>query len=224
VVRIKSECSENQSRAWTRTQVSLFELMSRTLTQTEEKKTLTSRKELPLDPSVSVKDLRDCIPAHCWKRDNVTSFGYLAKDIALISITGWLAYNFIDSVPYFAARVALWIAYVFFQVRFCGPNSLRSFSRNDPLIPVEPSWENSVCRRASRSSPVCLRVMKPTPLYLNSLSLVFTRFCHFIRTFQDFRRIGSHVGTNFLSGCGLRSDILFRDAGSLGNRSLGLSS
>eukprot|EP01122_Echinamoeba_exundans_P012632 TRINITY_DN532_c0_g1_i1.p1 TRINITY_DN532_c0_g1~~TRINITY_DN532_c0_g1_i1.p1 ORF type:complete len:376 (-),score=37.52 TRINITY_DN532_c0_g1_i1:22-1149(-) len=89
--------------------------MSRTLTQTEEKKTLTSRRELPLDPPVSVKDLRDCIPAHCWKRDNLTSFGYLVKDILLISITGWLAYTFIDSVPFFAVRVALWIAYVFFQ-------------------------------------------------------------------------------------------------------------
>eukprot|EP01122_Echinamoeba_exundans_P012633 TRINITY_DN532_c0_g1_i2.p4 TRINITY_DN532_c0_g1~~TRINITY_DN532_c0_g1_i2.p4 ORF type:complete len:132 (-),score=19.16 TRINITY_DN532_c0_g1_i2:1043-1438(-) len=108
--------------------------MSRTLTQTEEKKTLTSRRELPLDPPVSVKDLRDCIPAHCWKRDNLTSFGYLVKDILLISITGWLAYTFIDSVPFFAVRVALWIAYVFFQVRFCLSNAVSVLFRVPILL------------------------------------------------------------------------------------------
>lgn len=91
--------------------------MSQTVTETIQRTEGASRRKLPLDPPTSVKELRDSIPAHCWQRSNITSFSYLAKDCALIAVTAWLAYSYIDAVPYFPLRVLLWAAYVFFQVR-----------------------------------------------------------------------------------------------------------
>jgi len=40
--------------------------------------------ELPLKPSVTVDELRNAIPAHCWVRDNKTSFTYLGKNLAIV--------------------------------------------------------------------------------------------------------------------------------------------
>jgi hypothetical protein len=77
-----------------------------------------SRRDLPLQPPFTVDDLRNTIPAHCWERPLTKSFAYLAWDLLLVLVTGYLAYNYIEDprVPSLL-RIPLWGLYTFFQVR-----------------------------------------------------------------------------------------------------------
>jgi omega-6 fatty acid desaturase (delta-12 desaturase) len=61
-------------------------------------------------PDFSIKEIRDAIPAHCFERDTLRSFSYVAYDLSIIASLGYAA-TFIDQIPYSLARVLLWPVY-----------------------------------------------------------------------------------------------------------------
>ena len=75
------------------------------------------REELTTPP-FSVQELRDCIPAHCFERSNLTSFTYLAVDLLIVSfffvVGAWL--HFKANMPFWLA-VIVWPIYALVQVR-----------------------------------------------------------------------------------------------------------
>ncbi|RUP50128.1 delta-12 fatty acid desaturase [Jimgerdemannia flammicorona] len=60
-------------------------------------------------PEFTIKEIRDAIPAHCFKRDTLRSFGHLAHDLVIIAILAYAA-TFIDALPE-AYRYVLWPLY-----------------------------------------------------------------------------------------------------------------
>lgn len=40
--------------------------------------------DLSAAPPFTLQDLRNAIPAHCWEKNTVRSFGYLALDVAIV--------------------------------------------------------------------------------------------------------------------------------------------
>lgn len=75
------------------------------------------REEL-VTPPYSVQELRDCVPAHCFVKSNVTSFTYLAVDLAIVTallfVGAWL--HFRANMPTWLALI-VWPIYWFVQVR-----------------------------------------------------------------------------------------------------------
>ncbi|KAI8060554.1 delta-12 fatty acid desaturase [Gongronella butleri] len=61
-------------------------------------------------PEFTIKEIRDAIPAHCFRRDTFRSFTYVIHDLALIAALAYGA-TFIDQVSSPVARVLLWPAY-----------------------------------------------------------------------------------------------------------------
>lgn len=72
-------------------------------------------------PPFSIQELRDCIPAHCFEKSNLTSFTYLAVDIAIVAtLTALGAFvHFKLSLPWFIA-IVFWSVFAFVQVRAVG--------------------------------------------------------------------------------------------------------
>jgi omega-6 fatty acid desaturase (delta-12 desaturase) len=68
-------------------------------------------------PEFTIKDIRDAIPAHCFERSALRGYGYILRDIALLSTTFYLFHNYAtpEFVPNYYARVALWGVYTFLQ-------------------------------------------------------------------------------------------------------------
>ncbi|RUS20511.1 delta-12 fatty acid desaturase [Endogone sp. FLAS-F59071] len=60
-------------------------------------------------PDFTVKEIRDTIPAHLFKRDTLRSFTYVAHDLSLIALLGYGA-TFIDALPE-SYRYILWPSY-----------------------------------------------------------------------------------------------------------------
>lgn len=84
------------------------------------KKDVTSAEEIKTTigppkkaPTFDVKQIRDAIPEHCWKRNTFTSMYYLLKDFACIAILGYFS-TFISAAPLWT-RFLLWPAYWFMQ-------------------------------------------------------------------------------------------------------------
>jgi omega-6 fatty acid desaturase (delta-12 desaturase) len=71
-------------------------------------------------PDYTYGDLIRAIPKHCFKRDTVKSLSYVARDIACLATTFYLANKFItpEYVASKPARAALWFAYTFVQGLF----------------------------------------------------------------------------------------------------------
>ncbi|OQR97021.1 fatty acid desaturase [Achlya hypogyna] len=71
---------------------------------------------LPLEPpSITLKDLRAAIPAHCFERSAVTSFYHLAKNLAICAVIFAAGLKLAAaSLPWYAAVVA-WPIYWFVQ-------------------------------------------------------------------------------------------------------------
>jgi len=71
---------------------------------------------LPLQPPpFTLKDIRDAIPAECFKRDMGVSFMHVLSDLAIASALFFFS-TYIDSVPLPTwARYALWAVYWFCQ-------------------------------------------------------------------------------------------------------------
>lgn len=100
------------------------------------------REEL-ITPPFSVQELRDCIPAHCFERSNLTSFTYLAVDILIVSfffvVGAWL--HFKANMPFWLALL-VWPVYALVQVRTLfyayvphgGQNCAFSLQRDSPLL------------------------------------------------------------------------------------------
>nr|ALA48975.1 delta-12 fatty acid desaturase 2 [Umbelopsis isabellina] len=61
-------------------------------------------------PNFSIKEIREAIPAHCFERDTLRSFSYVAYDLSIIAALAYAA-SFIDTIPYSWARVLLWPCY-----------------------------------------------------------------------------------------------------------------
>jgi len=71
-------------------------------------------------PDFTIKQIRDAIPAHCFKRSGARGLAYVARDVASLATTFYLFNRFVtpDTVPSFAARFALWGVYTFVQGLF----------------------------------------------------------------------------------------------------------
>lgn len=61
-------------------------------------------------PDFTIKEIREAIPPHCFRRDTFRSFTYVLHDIAIISLLAYLA-TFIDTIPSAAVRIILWPLY-----------------------------------------------------------------------------------------------------------------
>ncbi|KAI5785221.1 fatty acid desaturase-domain-containing protein [Pyronema domesticum] len=72
-------------------------------------------------PNFTIKEIRDCIPRHCWERSAVRSLGYVARDLILIA-SNFYAFQF-HIIPYlsdangfnYLYRGAAWAVYTLFQ-------------------------------------------------------------------------------------------------------------
>jgi omega-6 fatty acid desaturase (delta-12 desaturase) len=68
------------------------------------------REEL-VTPPYSVQELRDCVPAHCFVKSNVTSFTYLAVDLAIVA-----ALLFVGAWLHFRANMPTWLALIVWPI------------------------------------------------------------------------------------------------------------
>lgn len=77
-----------------------------------------NHREDLINPPFSIQELRDCIPAHCFVKSNLTSFTYLGVDLviisALLAVGAFL--HFKANMPWFIAMF-VWPIYAFVQVR-----------------------------------------------------------------------------------------------------------
>ncbi len=71
-------------------------------------------------PDFTIKQIRDAIPAHCFKRSAARGLGYVARDIASLAVTFYLFNTYLtpENVPSTPIRAALWGVYTFVQGLF----------------------------------------------------------------------------------------------------------
>lgn len=71
-------------------------------------------------PDFTIKQIRDAIPPHCFKRSGARGLAYVARDLASLASTFYLFNRFVtpETVPSFALRFALWGLYTFVQGLF----------------------------------------------------------------------------------------------------------
>jgi omega-6 fatty acid desaturase / acyl-lipid omega-6 desaturase (Delta-12 desaturase) len=68
-------------------------------------------------PTFTLKDIRDAVPSHCFKRNTLTSLSHVAKDLAMAGSLFYLA-SWISSAPIYA-QLPLWLAYWWCQGIVC---------------------------------------------------------------------------------------------------------
>jgi omega-6 fatty acid desaturase (delta-12 desaturase) len=68
-------------------------------------------------PDFTIKDIRDAIPKHCFQRSALTGYFYVLRDLALISATFAIFYNYVtpENIPSTPVRAALWAVYTIMQ-------------------------------------------------------------------------------------------------------------
>lgn len=71
-------------------------------------------------PDYTIKDIRDAIPAHCFKRSAIRSLSYVARDIVGLAATFYVFHNYVtpETVPSTLLRGALWTVYTAIQGLF----------------------------------------------------------------------------------------------------------
>lgn len=71
-------------------------------------------------PDFTIKQIRDAIPAHCFRRSAVTSLYYVFRDMTILASVFYLFHNYVtpETVPLLPARVALWTLYTIIQGLF----------------------------------------------------------------------------------------------------------
>ncbi|KAL9583907.1 MAG: hypothetical protein Q9212_002435 [Teloschistes hypoglaucus] len=71
-------------------------------------------------PDFTIKQIRDAIPAHCFKRSAAKGLGYVARDIASLAATFYLFHTYLtpENVPSVPLRGLLWGVYTFVQGLF----------------------------------------------------------------------------------------------------------
>lgn len=79
----------------------------------------TNGKEFKL-PDFTIKQIRDAIPAHCYKRDTATSLYYVARDLASLATVFYIFHNYVtpETIPSMPVRVTLWALYTVVQGLF----------------------------------------------------------------------------------------------------------
>ncbi|KAI9231307.1 MAG: hypothetical protein BYD32DRAFT_217420 [Podila humilis] len=70
------------------------------------------RNYVPMD--LTIKEIRDAIPAHLFIRDTTKSIIHVVKDLVTIAAIFYCA-TFIDTLPSLALRIPAWIAYWIIQ-------------------------------------------------------------------------------------------------------------
>ncbi|KAK3339977.1 fatty acid desaturase-domain-containing protein [Lasiosphaeria hispida] len=83
----------------------------------EAKLALEPTKGGPIYPDIQT--IRDAIPAHCFEQSYARSFGYLARDLTIIGLTGWAGLTYIPQIQDTLWRTVAWIAYGYIQGLFC---------------------------------------------------------------------------------------------------------
>jgi omega-6 fatty acid desaturase (delta-12 desaturase) len=98
---------------------SLSSLASEAQLQSSSKLVDTYGNEFEL-PDFTIKQIRDAIPAHCFKRNAVRSLAYVVRDFVYLGVTFYIFHNYVtpEYVPSFAARTALWGLYTVLQGLF----------------------------------------------------------------------------------------------------------
>jgi omega-6 fatty acid desaturase (delta-12 desaturase) len=71
-------------------------------------------------PDYTIKQLRDAIPVHCFKRSGARGLFYVARDVASLAATFYVFNRFVtpENIPSTLARGALWAGYTFVQGLF----------------------------------------------------------------------------------------------------------
>lgn len=69
-------------------------------------------------PQLTIKEILDAIPAECYNRSYVRSFGYVARDLFFLGLFAYLAHAYLHLIPWFSLRVVAWMAYGFVQGLF----------------------------------------------------------------------------------------------------------
>ena len=71
-------------------------------------------------PDITIKQIRDAIPAHCFKRSAARGLAYVARDIISLAVIFYIFYNFLtpEHVPSAPVRIVLWGLYTFVQGLF----------------------------------------------------------------------------------------------------------
>lgn len=71
-------------------------------------------------PDFTIKDIRDAIPKHCYKRSALKGYGYILRDIACLATTFTIWYNYVtpEYIPSTPVRAGLWAVYTVLQGLF----------------------------------------------------------------------------------------------------------
>ncbi|CAI5760769.1 unnamed protein product [Candida verbasci] len=69
-------------------------------------------------PDFTIKEILQVIPSECYKRNLITSFYYVFRDIALILTVGYFANSYIPLIDSQIIRGCLWASYSFIQGLF----------------------------------------------------------------------------------------------------------
>ncbi|CAD6570099.1 MAG: Oleate hydroxylase fah12 [Alectoria sarmentosa] len=71
-------------------------------------------------PDYTIKQIRDAIPPHCFKRSALRGFAYIARDMLLLASTFYVFHNYATSEYVRSSRVrfGLWVLYGFLQGLF----------------------------------------------------------------------------------------------------------
>ncbi|EEH42439.1 uncharacterized protein PADG_07259 [Paracoccidioides brasiliensis Pb18] len=71
-------------------------------------------------PDFTIKDIRDAIPAHCFKRSGLRSLSYVLRDIGSMAGTFYFFHNYVtpEYIPSTPIRAGLWGFYTFLQGLF----------------------------------------------------------------------------------------------------------
>lgn len=71
-------------------------------------------------PDYTIKQIRDAIPAHCFRRSGLRGLGYVFRDIALLATTFTIFHNFVtpEYISSTAVRAGLWGLYTVAQGLF----------------------------------------------------------------------------------------------------------
>ena len=71
-------------------------------------------------PDYTIKQIRDAIPPHCFKRSALRGFAYIARDMLLLASTFYVFHNYATSeyVRSSRLRFGLWVLYGFLQGLF----------------------------------------------------------------------------------------------------------
>ena len=68
-------------------------------------------------PNFTIKEIRDAIPAHCFKRSGARGLAYVARDVLYLSTVFYIYYNYVtpEYIPSKTIRAGLWALYTVVQ-------------------------------------------------------------------------------------------------------------